>query len=351
MNIVGIIAIFVLPYMAGYILRTITNRKETGQIETYLIGFFFVFLLQGLVFLICSKLGYGFQDTCYAYLDMSVGLVVIFAIALCLNIIRHILLSKGLVAHSALLGEGETENTYKRKPSKQEIMLCITTVLVGIAIVARVWTLIPYLRSDIMIETVRTTLATGTINEYNPITSQPYTLGLIPMRKLISLPTYYSYYCEIFGVDEVLLLFFVLTVQTILCTYFACVRVVAPIFHNRRETILFSIFLGGLILSGDYFSGAIGEKLLWYGYAGDAIVAAVALPYVLSVMIGWYREASGIVATRKGYKIVNVLKILLCLCSSVFLTGIATGALLILIATAIASVCLLLRLRGGEHNG
>ena len=46
----GLIVILTLPYMAGYIFTSIAHNKETSQIETYLIGFFSVFLVNGAIF-------------------------------------------------------------------------------------------------------------------------------------------------------------------------------------------------------------------------------------------------------------------------------------------------------------
>ena len=50
MGIIGVLFIFLLPLVAGSALNTILRQKETSQIETYLIGFFLLFFLQGVVF-------------------------------------------------------------------------------------------------------------------------------------------------------------------------------------------------------------------------------------------------------------------------------------------------------------
>ncbi len=349
MDIVGIITIFVLPYMAGYILSTLFNKRETGQIETYLIGFFFVLLLQGVVFIGGQASGISFDQMCELFFSMTLCIGVVFALALVCNIIRAIIVKnrpKSNDEDSAL-----SEPVSHRPMSRQEWVILAILIIVAAGVLARVWLLKPYLRHDIMIETVRTTLSTDTINEYNPLTSQPYSLGLIASRKLISLPTYYSYICRIYGIDETLLLFVFLTSQTIMCTYFACIQTMAPMLRNRRKTLIFGVFLGALLLSGDYFSGAIGEKLLWYGYAGDTIVAGVMLPYIMYIATRWYRERRGDYGVRKGYVIKNIAKMLLCLTASVFITGIATGALLILITIATVGACCIVRFRNlGEDS-
>lgn len=349
MDIVGIIAIFLLPYMTGYILSSLFNKRETSQIETYLIGFFFVLLLQGIVFASGQAVSLGFDEMCDTFFNLSLGITIVFALVVVCNIIR-ILIKKNKLSENDSQ-EKSVEVASHRPMSRQEWIILAILILVASGIVLRVWLLRPYLRHDIMLETVRTTLYTSTINMYNPLTSQPYSLGLIASRKLITLPVYYSYFSHVYGIDEVLLLYFLLAIQTIMCTYFACIQVMAPMLRNRRKTLVFGVFLGCLLLSGDYFSGAIGEKLLWYGYAGDTIVAGVMLPYMMYIMTRWYRERRGDYGERRGYVIINVLKIVMCLCAATFITGIATGVLLILITVAAVGVCCVIRFKNlGEES-
>ena len=46
MEILGVILWFIMPALAGYTVCNILRWKETNQIETYLIGFFFLFFSQ-----------------------------------------------------------------------------------------------------------------------------------------------------------------------------------------------------------------------------------------------------------------------------------------------------------------
>ena len=50
MNYIGIVLILILPMFAGTVFNIIFKQKETSQSETYLTGFFSLFLLQGVVF-------------------------------------------------------------------------------------------------------------------------------------------------------------------------------------------------------------------------------------------------------------------------------------------------------------
>jgi len=339
MNIIGIILILVLPYMAGYILKTIMNNKETSQIETYLTGFFFVFLLQGILISVgYLGLHYGLDELCKLMQNMFIIAIAGFIVCLVTNCIL-------------LIKRGKHNNKYHAKMQKIDFSILILAIILAILVLVRIIDLQDYLRNDFMLSTVRTTLSTATINEYNPITSQPYTLGLITSKKIISLPVFYACLSKIFGIDETLLLYVIASIQTVLCTYFSCLLFVMPILKNRRKNYLFALFLGVLLLSGDYFSKAIGAKILWYGYSGETIVASVMLPYILYVMTQWYRDKrNDDVELNFKLRIDSSLKIIVCLFSSLFITGVSTGILLIVIEIVLFGICCLFRYKVEEVN-
>ncbi|MBR6237965.1 MAG: hypothetical protein IKQ83_02860 [Lachnospiraceae bacterium] len=326
MNIPGLIVVLALPYMAGYILKTVTLRREIGQIETYLTGFFFLFLIQGAVFVTAdSFMGLAFAGLCDCYVGMIIAVAAVFAVTVIINIILN--------------KKRGREERYRQKLTKREWILISLMFLIGILVCIRVVGTIGYVREDFMFPTVKTTLATGTVNAYNPITSRPYVYGIINSRKVITLPIYYACTCAVFKMDPILLLYVICTIQTVICTYFSCVLFIIPIIRFRERLYMFGIFLGALLLSGDYFNYAIGGKLLWNGYAGDTIVAAVMLPYVLFLIMSGYRE--------RRLKIIDSLKLFLVFFSSVFITGVAKGALLICITGGIAFICCIIIGRKG----
>jgi len=66
MYIIGIVLLFILPFAAGTVCKGILRWKETSQIETYLIGFFFLFFLQGVVLvpLVLLNSAFPWRVTC-----------------------------------------------------------------------------------------------------------------------------------------------------------------------------------------------------------------------------------------------------------------------------------------------
>lgn len=334
MNIIGIIVILTLPYMAGYILTKVMNMKETSQIEIYLTGFFFVFLMQGIVYFVTvMPFKGGFAQLCGTYNIAILVIIALFLIIFALDMVKRARLEKH-------------DDTYRNPIHQDEWIIIGIMSLIAVLVLIKIIVLKDYLRTDLMLANVRTTLATETIYEYNPIISQPFTIGLIGSKKIISLPIYYAYLSKTFGINSIILLYIVLIAQTILCTYFSCITFIAPVLRNRRKTFIFACFLGGLILSGDYFSGAIGAKLCWNGYSGEAIVPCVMIPYLMYVITEWYRNIRDeeYQLTIKDI-VVNTIKLCLCIIPSLFMTSITTGLLLLVITGLILFVSCIFRYR------
>lgn len=326
MNIVGIIVILILPYLAGYILRTIFGRKGTTQIETYLIGFFFLFLLQGIIFNVGQYAGSTFDKICKS-MDFTVDVICILFL---------LLFVIGSIYTAVRAGKDKASRKFV-KFSRGEKVLISAIVLLAIALVVRVYFLVPYLRTDETISNIRLTIATNTMFEYNPLTNQLYELGLIPSRKVITLPLFYSYWVMRYGIDEAILLYFVVILQSCACSLAVMLDLVMPIFRSRHKSLLFFFFAEILFLSGDYFRGSFCYKLLHTGYLGESIVAAIMIPYVMYVITSWYRlERSRDVHIIDRIRYVS--KLCLVLAAAVFITPIAKGVLLLCIVIAALSI-------------
>ncbi|GEM_PF-2781708 len=312
-NIAGLICIIVLPYLSGNLLKTVIRKKEIGQIshsETYLLGFFLVFLVQGVYFTIGHLvMKESFDALCDGFFIVTVALAAVSVVALILNII--------------LTHKERKEPVYRQEYKKSDIILMGITAVILVLICLRIIGIIDYIRDDYILPTVRITLSTGTVNEYNPITALPYRVGLTTSKKIVTLPVYYAYLCRTFGLEPVKLLYVVLTLQTVVCSYLACLLFVRSFIKQREKLYIYGIFFGGLVLSGDYFNRSISARLLWNGYAGSTITTAVMLPYMTYLIVSCYRTGRMAIA--------DILRILLVTATSLFITGITYGALLIVI--------------------
>ena len=330
MDVLGIVAVFAMPYMSGYIIRNIAGKKEIGQIETYLSGFLFLFLMQGLListsYIVLNR---SFDEISTYVRGAYIAIAVVFVIVF-------------ILTHTLFITK-DVPDRYSHKLKKEELIMIGITFAIFVLLCVRIIRITDYVREDHMLPMIRIMLNTRTIDVYNPITSTPYVYGVLSSRKIITLPIYYACICDIFGLNEIVLLYVVCTIQTVICTYMSCVLFIIPMIKIRERVFLYGIFVGVLMLSGDYFNKSIGARLLWNGYAGDTIVSVVMIPYVLYVILCAYRD--------KKVKLSYILKLLLTFISSVFMISLAKGALLIAITAGIACIsCIIVGKKGQIYD-
>ena len=215
-------------------------------------------------------------------------------------------------------------------------------------IILRVILLYDFVRTDVMLETVRVNAITGTINKYNPLTGHPYELGIITSKKIITLPAYYTYWCIRYGIEPRLLLYVVITIQTVYCVMQSCYQNALLMVNTKKKHFTILAFVGILILSGDYFNGAIGYKILWNGYSGETIVSAIGCLYMLYLGFSMYKFERGELGTRSWKeRIAKFFRMVIVIASSVFLTNLALGAVLLIICLITMIICC--TIKGGKE--
>ncbi len=327
MNILGIFLIFIMPFALGIIFNFITRQKKTNQIETYLIGFFSFFLIQGAIFSLNTFLNIPFNSCCKILSYTSYALL---GIAVIISVVRF----KDYVLW----------DIQKMRLKKEEALSFGIMMLTILIVVARIIYLSDFERDDIMLETVRINVLTSTVNTYNPMTGRLFELGFITSKKLVTLPVYYSYLCMNYGISPRVLLYIVITLQTLFCTMFACRCAMTAVIKSRRKQYLCSFFVAVVLASGDYFKGAVGYKVLWNGYEGATIVVAVMMAYVIYLVMDIYRLERGDYGKSSwGKRLVRVFKLIICFAATLFISSLATGFLMIALCLLSMIVCASLR--------
>lgn len=347
----GTLLLIALPYMVGYILKFCFNKREISQIETYLIGFFSLFLLQGVVLAGGNILDIPVNELRMILLGIVIAIQVVWVIVL----ISHTVLSSRRQIRAAVESQidenpdvniisargsnhGIDELTHESLGKSDYILMCLAVVS-AVLVVLRIIYLLNYIRMDGMLATVRTSASTGTIFQYNPFTNQPFSIGLIGSRKIISLPIYYSFWTGTFGIDASLFLNMIIILQTYICSLMTIVLLVVPLLHSRRKELIFCIFFNALVLSGDYYSHAQGFKLLHQGYDGAVIVALVMIPYCMYLVTEFYQQE--LQGSSWSNRIFSIVRLAICALGSIFITTLSSGLLLIVIVLIIMfAVCI-----------
>ena len=179
MDIIGAVLFMLLPYLAGYSCKCILRWKETNQIETYLIGFFFLFFLQGVILIPCVWLGVSLMA---ASLILLAAATIISLLALAFKI-------------ADVVKKGKKEPEEKKSKAvwrKSEKVLFFMTVLILLLVVLRMILGVDILREDITLETVLTTLQSDTLFQMHPLTGRRMETGMIASKKIVTLPLFYA---------------------------------------------------------------------------------------------------------------------------------------------------------------
>ena len=330
MYIFGAILFMVLPYMAGYSCKSIFRWKETNQIETYLIGFFFLFFLQAVVFIPFVWLGKSLSDAVDVLYILALSLVVLFVLCMGIHVIGG--RKKG------------TEPVVKQPWRKTDRACFFMMLMVFLLVLLRMALGVNLLREDIVLETVLTTIQSDSLYVTHPLTGQVMEAGMISSKKILTSPLFYAGVVRMTGVDAETFLYFVMGVMTLLCSYYASALLFSQVSSNTRsKRYVFGIIMGLLILSGDYHSGLISYKLLYQGYEGNTICFAVILPYLLYLIVSWYRKESEEEKNTFGIRFMYLTKIVMAFAVSVLMTSLGCGLVFLFMAMVIAGICCLLK--------
>ena len=331
MDIIGAVLFMFLPYAAGYGCKRILRWRETNQIETYLIGFFFLFFLQGVILVPC------------VWLEKSLTT----AAGILLAVMGMLVLVAGVFGILPLFSKRreETKEKEKRIPWKKiEKKLFFVVLALLFILLLRMVLGVGILREDITLETVLTTMQTDSLFKFHPLTGGIMEAGMISSKKIVTLPLFYAGITWLTGMDAAAFLYLVVGVMVLLCSYFAVTLLFSKVLiPTRGKLFFFWIMYSLLLLSGDYHADTLAHRLLFRGYDGTTICFGVILPYLLYLIVSWYRLESGeemvVFATRMMY----ILKMVLGFAVSVVITGLGTGFVFLFMAVVVAGICCILK--------
>ena len=266
----SIVVLWLAVYLTGMLLCKTGREKGASQLWIHLTGFFFLFFIQGIVFTAAQFLGFGFGQACQLLAGLLAG------ISLLAAIICHRELAEKLA---------EAGRFWKKRRENGRGLYYGLAGWLWLGIFLVLFSDVVGNRQDALLETMQTSLATDTINQIHPFTGQPMELGIILAKKILTLPFWYGALCQWTGFSPQDTVWVWGSFFTITFSLMAFSELAGLLFErNFKRTWLFAILLELLILSGDYFTGTAGYQLLFYGYTGETIVGAVALPMLLTLL-------------------------------------------------------------------
>ena len=321
----GIVLLWIVVYLSGMLFCKIAGEKETSQLWKHLIGFFFLIFCQGIFFFLGQILGWNFRKTAWI-------LTVVLLMVCCLSVL---ICKKEVIALLSKVRKFRLEKVADGRYKALLLWLFIALIFVvssGTAVS----------RNDAMVETVQRTLLTDTMNQYHPFTGKPLELGVIMSKKIITLPFWYATLSLWTGLDGVTAVWVLGTLVTILLSLVAFAELGGLLFfRDFKKTWLLLLLLELLYLSGDYYVGSAGYRQLFYGYSGEVIVGVVVIPCVLSMLYRYMGPTMRVYFPMEREQIhlwSLLLELGLCLGSCLFLTSLAWGIFMVMIAMVLFAI-------------
>ncbi len=355
MSLLCVCFLGIVPYLMGLLLNHIMRERNIGQIETYLSGFLFLFLCQGLLFFAGISGNSPFHLT-------TVIQTVFYILCGCLllllkrkniaNVLRWNRKTENLVTIKSKTKNLVAKNLVAKIPvtknpvTKSEKVTFFVLLTVFLGAIYRILQTRSFSASDTVLETIQTTLATDSMYRYHPLTGNLMELGMITSKKWITLPLWYGYLANTFNVEPALLIYALMPAAILLVSCFSYGRLAYLLFdQNKQKTMQFVIVYLLLILSGDYITTTFGYRQLFCGYSGETITASVMIPYVLTVLYeafgSYLREENQRIPDRRQ-RIRLIEKLVLAFSASIFLTSIPTGVFFLLLVLILFSFVVLI---------
>lgn len=143
-----------------------------------------------------------------------------------------------------------------------------------------------YLKGDMTLETVQSFLASDAIYQINPLTGNPYELGMPLRLKILCLPTLYGIWCSLFHLDAWQVVWHIVPALVLMCSYLVYWQLSGILFKDSLEKrICFLLLVILLVWTEDYMYGMDGFGALHSGFRGVSIRAMVFLPYAFSSIL------------------------------------------------------------------
>lgn len=315
----ALIILWIVVYLSGLLFCKIGGEKEASQLWIHLTGFFFLFFSQGVIFFGAQLLGWSFTRAIHC-LEVVYGAVTIGAVCLCTKELKMIW--------------EKIKNRKAESRGYRRYFCLIIFLFIGL-----LWMISLQMgenREDAVVEIAATTILTDTMNQYHPFTHQPFSLGVIMSRKIITLPFWYGALSHWTGLEAVMTVQVLGSGVSLLFALLAFAELGNLLFErNLHYTCWLVILMEFLYLSGDYFLGNESYRQLHRGYSGEAITVSIIMPCVIIVL---YRLLGKYLRENFKKEILGIsmgnglIRISLLLIISLFLTTVQWGIFVLLLA-------------------
>lgn len=348
--IIGIIAA-VFQLLTGMLMTCLWQEKKPGLLYLYLCGFFGMLCLFEITAVSCILMGLSLTWLTVLFCLVMLAVAGVSAVLNRQKLVKIIWGNHGgsisntsfqkrlraaagsiWTGGKVLLGKLSEEST----GNKGLLLLVILLFLLQVVAVFRYQ---PDLQGDFTMESVRTTLSTNTMFQYNAFTGMPLETELNLSQKLVTLPIFYSFLSRVFGLAPEILLYRMVPVWMLAASYAVYGLWAACMGFQKR---IFFVFYGMLMLFGEYLFTELPYRFFHCGFMGETILVGIILPFLMYLFLRRKKPRlfPFLVAMLAGIPLLNIRT----LCGYY--------GLLLLLMGAAAATCYGLKLRpNGSRTG
>ena len=276
MQALQIVFILILPLLVGYPVRKILDYTGKGIADTYVSGVLMLFIISGALQLPLLKLSRPFSDYEMVYPLLILFLSLIGLVMLVIDLQRKLReRERGLYEHIRGLVRSFLQD-------RESLLFCILTLAVILLCCVRIWMEPADTAGDFTLETIRTTLETDSIYQYNSLTGQRIEEGMPIRQQLLTLPFFLAFLSKWLSMDATLLVYRFFPCFVLLLSLLVYGRWGAFLFPRQRQKQSGFLFvISFMILAGDYARLAPAAILLHQGFTGNAVCVGVILPFTI----------------------------------------------------------------------
>lgn len=269
-----ILFLLFVPFLTGQPICKILNRGGKGMVDIYICGVMTLFAISGVLhlFVMLTNSSFSYYIKLYP--------IIVFTIAIMGAVLTVFDVKKNKAEASVKTWLSVFWSSWFK--NRELLMLGVLNLVVMLMCVTRIITGEPDVTGDFTLETIRTTLQTDSIYQFNSFTGKLIEEGMPIRQQILTLPFFQLF----------LSVFFVIEINTVLYKIFPCFvflwgllvygRLAGILFvKQKKRQILFMFIVNFMLLVGDYARMTPASLVIHQGFTGYAICAHVIIPFVI----------------------------------------------------------------------
>lgn len=269
-----ILFLLFVPFLIGQPICKMLNRGGKEVVDIYVCGVMTMFVISGVLHLFVMLTNNSFSYYLKMYPIIVFTMAIIGAVLIVFDVKKN-----------------KAENSVKPRitgfgsawlKNGELLMFGVLNLVVMLLCVTRIVTGEPDVTGDFTLETIRTTLQTDSIYQYNSFTGKLIEEGMPIRQQILTLPFFQLFLSDFFCVE----------IKTVLYKIFPCFvffwgvlvysRLAEILFAKQKERqLLFVFIVNFMMLVGDYARMTPAALVIHQGFTGYAICAHVIIPFAI----------------------------------------------------------------------